>query len=1062
MKKKFETIEKVIKTTKMDKNRFCVVVRDDGINHCFGLNGKHIVGAYPEKDEDADRFAEYGKALDLADELATKGLNVLGLGVKSGADMVLFDETGKFPFVTGEIRPAGDETISKITAEDAEEAVSEKKYSETSFSPAREENIYRNAETLYAVSATAERTLDMEKTAINSAEIAGAAESFDHGIISVGYDEGTESDSSESNEQIFNNLIDERSHEKMTKSTALRKSLNNKKGPIVQASARSLDNGHGCDCELKTHSYYIENNSVSQRLTDNIPETLKRNGKFLGYRHGEKLPVDLRDGGAAEWVKRPECRLSFTEAIECLDTLIVTGHDLGGLSFCIDSGEPKKGEPRLVAVDIDHCVDDGELNELAKEMVGRFNSYAEFSPSGTGLHIYFTANKLAVNPKDYRQRDGEIEVYVTGAPSKLMRLSGFHIEGTPSDMADCSDELKALLEERLKKKEYPKPATTSVAVAPEYSLDAADILTKALQAENGHGKKFQSLYRGDYESLGYPSPSEALHAFCGMVSFWTHSVDEVVDFVLKSEFINAYGGDQAKISDFPRKVRISAEKVFDPNGPHYSAGYHTPPVTAAVSKQTDKTADTDKSKSDGGNPPISNYINYDAVEKVKESLEWTARNTIKNTIDNVLTVFEKDPDLQGFYLDSFKQRVYITEPTPWTKRCHMQVPKEWGDEDDNGVYLYLEKAYGITVKTKIDSGIQLAFESRKINSAKEYFESLTWDGIPRIDTLFIDYFGVEDNIYTREATRKQIVASVKRVYQPGCKKDETLVLKGAQGLGKSSCLAILGRSWVESGAENKGWYTSSLEGFGKSKDDYMIITGRLIVELGELEQLSKSDLRKSKSFLSKQTDDFRPPYAKRDAPHARQCTFWGTTNEENFLSDTTGERRWWPIAIPDGAKGTKNVFEDLEGEVDQIWAEAVQLYKNGESLILSPEANELAEEARIRHFEEDARKGIIEEWIKRPVQPGWRHLSIEDHMRHWESGHNGGGLVTREYVCAAEIYVECFGEKTFKANRYNTKEITRILETIPFLKKDKQMEFKGYGKPTAYKVCLPKDEDEDQ
>lgn len=228
--------------------------------------------------------------------------------------------------------------------------------------------------------------------------------------------------------------------------------------------------------------------------------------------------------------------------------------------------------------------------------------------------------------------------------------------------------------------------------------------------------------------------------------------------------------------------------------------------------------------------------------------------------------------------------------------------------------------------------------------------------------MLIDYFGSTDNAYTKEAIRKQLVGSVARVINPGCKFDLVLVLVGKQGTYKSTFINTLGKSWYsDTFLTVQG--TQALEQ----------IQGVWLMEMAELAGLRKADAEAVKHFISKQVDSFRAAYGKATESHKRQTTFWGTTNKWDFLTDASGNRRFNPIdVVPE--RITKNVFTDLPDEVDQVWAEAVQLYKDKEPLYLSSEAQTIAKAEQRQHSETDDRTGIIENYLDTLLPDGWDKL----------------------------------------------------------------------------------------
>ena len=289
-------------------------------------------------------------------------------------------------------------------------------------------------------------------------------------------------------------------------------------------------------------------------------------------------------------------------------------------------------------------------------------------------------------------------------------------------------------------------------------------------------------------------------------------------------------------------------------------------------------------------------------------LDVSSSGLVAKTTNNILIILEHDPQLKGrISLDLFANRGRAIGPFPWDSRADERV---WNDNDDAGLRWYLEKVYGITGKEKVMDALSLCGGLHAVDPVRDYLESLTWDGIHRLDTLFIEYLGATDNAYTRAVARKAFTAAAARALVPGCKFDCMTILSGAQGIGKSTLLRKMGRKW----------FSDSLTTF-TGKEARELVQGVWIVEVGELTALSKAENEQAKQFLSQSEDIFRVAYGRRTNPYPRRCVFFGTSNSLEYLRDKTGGRRFWPVdltGIP-----TKNVFTQLDGEIDQLWAEAV-------------------------------------------------------------------------------------------------------------------------------------------
>jgi hypothetical protein len=232
---------------------------------------------------------------------------------------------------------------------------------------------------------------------------------------------------------------------------------------------------------------------------------------------------------------------------------------------------------------------------------------------------------------------------------------------------------------------------------------------------------------------------------------------------------------------------------------------------------------------------------------------------------------------------------------------------------------------------------QLASEYR-VNPLKIYLEKFVWDGTLRLDTWLINYIGTKDTIYTRAIGRKWLISAVARAMEPGCQADHMLILEGAQGIGKSRALRILGGDFYVEFSGILGKNASN------HKDMVAAITGKMIVEMSELAALKRADMESLKALLTTPHDDVRLAYARDSKTYPRTCIFAGTTNEvgQAYITDLTGARRFWPVHA---GEANKVQSDALRGVRDQLWAEAVEAYKDGEDWWNVPAEEVAAEQA---------------------------------------------------------------------------------------------------------------------
>jgi len=425
-----------------------------------------------------------------------------------------------------------------------------------------------------------------------------------------------------------------------------------------------------------------------------------------------------------------------------------------------------------------------------------------------------------------------------------------------------------------------------------------------------------------------------------------------------------------------------------------------------------------------------------------EQMDADKKGNYRNTIDNILTVLTNDQNLKDkLALNRFEQREVAKGNLPWRKVTNES--RYLTDNDDAGLRHYLEKAYNLTGIQKVEDALRLVLERNSFHPVRDYLSVLKWDKVNRVDKLFIDYLGVEDSPYARAVTRKSIVAAVARVFNPGCKFDYVLVTVGEEGIGKSTILKKLGREW----------FSDSFTGV-QGKEAFEQIQGVWVLEMAELAGLKKAEIEQIKHFISKGDDRYRVAYGRRTENFPRQCVFFGTTNSRDFLKNISGNRRFWPldtfIVTP-----VKDFNLDLtEEEVNQIWAEAVELYKAGEKLYLSRELEAQAREQQAEHSETDDRGGLIQNYLNTLLPVDWDYMDVSQRRAFLNSQDElqAPGTVRRDKVCIAEIWVELFNKPLAEMTRYNTRDLHIIVKNMAGWEESKRgtYRFKWYGTQRLY------------
>lgn len=394
----------------------------------------------------------------------------------------------------------------------------------------------------------------------------------------------------------------------------------------------------------------------------------------------------------------------------------------------------------------------------------------------------------------------------------------------------------------------------------------------------------------------------------------------------------------------------------------------------------------------------------DELELPEDDGEWYKRlqvhddGEIKTTFINATEITANDPKIcNRMAYNELAMRV--------ENRTNGEL---WADKDSFAVRKYIGRRYGCDFpEAKIEQAIADRAYANAFHPIQEWLETLEWDGVERLDGLFVNWLACADNVYTREAAKCFMVAAVHRAFEPGYKFDSAPVLGGAQGIGKSSIIALLAK---------QKWYGELSTFDHKMAAEEM--QGRWIMEINEMGATNKSELEQQKAFLSGTATTVRMAYARHAVEMRRQCVFLATTNSYEYLKDSTGNRRWWPIqsGLVFGEMIDLDAFERI---VDQLWAEAHTLYTLGETTLLSKEAAKIAFAESELKRESDAWEGVIHEWLEKPVD-----------ANRYSPDELSEVMETRDKVCIIEIWQDCFGMND-APKRHEANRISAILNNHP-------------------------------
>ena len=324
----------------------------------------------------------------------------------------------------------------------------------------------------------------------------------------------------------------------------------------------------------------------------------------------------------------------------------------------------------------------------------------------------------------------------------------------------------------------------------------------------------------------------------------------------------------------------------------------------------------------------------------ESTLQLTPTKTPKANLVNVLVALREAPEWAGVIAhDEFALCTMAQGRPPWVKTNGAWQPRAWSENDDVLTTEWLQQ-HGIGVQIAlVGKAVETVAHEHAFHPIRDYPGGLKWDGTNRVEAFAKAYLGAEDSAYHGMVSRCLFVSAVARVVDPGCKVDHATILEGDQGEGKSTAIHALFSPWFSDDIAELG-----------TKDAAMQVRAAWVIELAELASLQKNEVEKIKAFISRRSDRFRPPYGSRVVEAPRQSIFVGSTNAEHYLKDETGARRFLPVAC--GRINLKAIRRDK----DQLWAEAVDLYKAG-----TPWWLEDAGDIKVARFAQDERR-VADAW----------------------------------------------------------------------------------------------------
>lgn len=380
-------------------------------------------------------------------------------------------------------------------------------------------------------------------------------------------------------------------------------------------------------------------------------------------------------------------------------------------------------------------------------------------------------------------------------------------------------------------------------------------------------------------------------------------------------------------------------------------------------------------------------------------------------LGNAICALRHAPEWEGvLWHNVFTNATVVRRTPPWITEDDNWQDIPWSDCNTFLATEWLQRQWIMVPASVVGQAIQTVAHEHPFHPVREYLDSLVWDGTPRIDTWLSTYLEAEDTPYGRAVGPRWLISAVARIERPGAQADCVLILEGAQGIRKSSALRVLGQPW----------FIDRLSNFS-NKDSAIELRSAWIVEIAELDAMSRADISTTKAFIARTHDCFRPPYGKETIELPRQCVFAGTINlGGEYLKDSTGGRRFWPVTC------NRIDIAALERDRDQLWAEARDRFRAGDPWWLEDSALEtLAAEQQEDRYQGDSWDDLIGLYLENEVQ--W----VEDDygVRH---SHFSNRLEPLDDVSVAEILEKALNIEKGRWTQTDQNRVVRSLVSMGF------------------------------
>ncbi len=660
---------------------------------------------------------------------------------------------------------------------------------------------------------------------------------------------------------------------------------------------------------------------VQPPVWDNVPPDLANRQQWLlwkfeskeGQTKPGKIPYYVQGGRRAggQGDERDRMRLATLPVVR-------RAYERGGWSGVGFAFLPDDG---LIGIDIDGAIDPdtGIVSERCANIIKACNSFTEYTPSGKGVHIIvlgstdtnkFNPIGLEVFCKSQfftftanRYPDTPAEVF----PIDEVVLKRLHV--TINEAKEAARVEKQAAAPKAPKAQRQATTTGATNAGGDDFKRVNEAAIKALQAWVPSLFPAATPYKGGYritsKQLGRSNQEDL-----------SMQPNGIVDFGLRDT------GDPKDGSRTPIDLVMEWLPTAKPKDAlHWLAqrlGITLNPPAQRAQKKSNDSAPAGEGKDakgggqggdGGGGDGPHDWEEPEFVDVVERLVKHRGRPL--DCRENVMYCLQLDPVLKLLVKQNdFTHLLERSRTTPWG-----HPPGDWNEEDDLMLGEYLLRTFGLGIKatTTLRNGVLMAARSAKYNPVLDLIHAKKWDGVDRLEHWLTNVYEITERPYTRLIGKCFIMGLVKRALQPGCKFDYMLIIKGEQGLKKSTAFRALAYPFFTDNAIRMG-----------DKDSLMAMQLVWIAESAELESLNKSETTQIKQFLSAQEDMFRPPYGSQLIRAKRHSVNVGTTNADTFLKDATGDRRFWPLEV-------HQVNEDVLAEQRlQLFAEALHRLNEGE------------------------------------------------------------------------------------------------------------------------------------